>query len=623
MAILEKINSPADLKIIAADKLPILADEIRQEIISVTSQKGGQVSPNLGVIELSIALHRVFNTPKDKILFDVSHQCYTHKLLTGRNNDKFKNLRQTGGISGFCNRNESEHDAFGAGHAGTALSAALGFAAARDRNGTDENVIAVVGDASLTNGVSLEALNNISTTTKKMIVVLNDNKMSIAKNVGAVAKHLNNIITNPYYNRLYNNMNEFLKKHLGDSAIEASERLHERIKGLVLPSSVFENVGMSYIGPIDGHDIPTLERYLQYCKEAKRPIVLHIVTTKGKGLAVAEKNPEKFHGATPYDIETGESLAKDKTIPNYQDVFGQALLRYAKQDEKIVGITAAMASGTGLAFLKNELPKQFYDVGICEEHAAVFAAGLACGGIKPVVAIYSTFMQRAYDCAMHDVCLQNLPVVFCMDRAGLSPNDGATHHGLYDISFLRSLPNAIIMQPSNEDELADMLWTALNTKAPTFIRYPRGKAEGVAIKETPQVLEIGKAKEIKKSDGKVCIWALGNMVSEAIAVSNVIKTELGVDVGVVDARFAKPLDEQLLLKNADENANIVTFEDHAVVGGFGSAVSECLVANGKKCKFLPIGWPDKFIPHGTDVATIRGQFGLGRNQLIERVKELL
>lgn len=620
MAILEKINSPADLKIIAADKLPVLADEIRQEIISVTSQKGGHVSPNLGVIELSIALHRVFDTPKDKIIFDVSHQCYTHKLLTGRNNEKFKNLRQTGGISGFCNRGESQHDAFGAGHAGTALSAALGFAAARDRNGTDENVIAVVGDASLTNGVSLEALNNISTTTKKMIVVLNDNKMSIAKNVGALAKHLNNIITNPYYNRLYNDMNEFLKKHLGDSVAEVNERLHEKIKGLVLPSPVFENVGMSYIGPIDGHDIPMLERYLQYCKNAKKPVVLHIITKKGKGLAVAEKNPEKFHGATPYDVETGESLSKDKTIPNYQDVFGQALLRYAKKDEKIVGITAAMASGTGMASLKNELPKQFYDVGICEEHAAVFAAGLSCNGIKPVVAIYSTFMQRAYDCAMHDVCLQNLPVVFCMDRAGLSPNDGATHHGLYDISFLRSLPNATIMQPSNEDELADMLWTALNAKAPMFIRYPRGKAEGVAIKETPQLLEIGKAKEIKKSDGKVCIWALGNMVSEAVAVSQAIKAELGIDVGVVDARFAKPLDEQLLLKNADENKVIITFEDHAVIGGFGSAVSECLVANDKKCKFLPIGWPDKFIPHGSDVATLREQFGLGRTQLVERVK---
>ncbi len=620
---LENIKSPADVKALPANKLPELAEEIREEIISVTSQKGGHVSPNLGVIELSIALHRVFNTPKDKIIFDVSHQCYTHKLLTGRNNEVFKNLRQTGGISGFCNRGESEHDAFGAGHAGTALSAALGFAAARDKNGSDENIIAVVGDAALTNGVSLEALNNISTTTKKMIVVLNDNKMSIAKNVGAISKHLNNIITNPYYNRLYSNTNEFLNRILGTGAVEVNEKLHKNIKGLVLPSSVFENVGMIYIGPIDGHDLPTLERYLEYCKSATKPVLLHIVTKKGKGLEAAEKNPEKFHGATPYNIETGESLAKDKTIPNYQDVFGSALLKFAREDKKVVGITAAMASGTGMASLKNELPTQFYDVGIAEEHAAVFAAGLACNGIKPVVAIYSTFMQRAYDCAMHDVCLQNLPVVFCMDRAGLSPNDGATHHGLFDISFLRPLPNAIIMQPSNEDELTDMLWTSLNVKAPTFIRYPRGKAEGVPIKNIPFKLEIGKAKQLKNSDGKVCIWALGNMVKDALIVAEKIKQETGVEVGVVDARFVKPLDEELLLKHADENEVIVTIEDHVKAGGFGSAVAECLIANNKKCKLEIIGWEDKYIPHGTDVDTIRQQFGLGTEQITNTVLSLI
>lgn len=522
---LEKIKSPEDLKKLPAEKLPQLAGEIRREIIDVTSQKGGHVSPNLGVIELTIALHRVFDTPKDKIIFDVSHQCYTHKILTGRGGETFCNLRQTGGISGFCNRGESPHDAFGAGHAGTALSAALGFAAARDRNGTDENVIAVVGDASISNGVSLEALNNISTTTKKMIVVLNDNKMSIAKNVGAMSKHLNNILTNPYYSKLYSDTNEFLKKILGDSAVEVNEKIHKSIKGLVLPSTVFENVGMMYVGPIDGHDIPTLERYLQYCKSANKPVVLHIVTKKGKGLPVAEKNPEKFHGASPYNVETGESLAKDKSIPNYQDVFGEALLKFAKADRKVVGITAAMASGTGLSFLKNNLPEQFYDVGIAEEHAAIFAAGLACEGIKPVVAIYSTFMQRAYDCALHDVCLQKLPVVFCMDRAGLSPNDGATHHGLFDISFLRPIPNAVVMQPSNEDELTDMLWTSLHTPAATFIRYPRGKAEGVKIKDTPALLEIGKAREVRRSDGRACIWALGNMLKDALAAADTIKSE--------------------------------------------------------------------------------------------------
>ena len=620
---LENIHSPEDLKKLSPQQLPQLAEEIRREIIDVTSKKGGHVSPNLGVIELTIALHRVFDTPKDKIIFDVSHQCYTHKLLTGRNNELFRNLRQSGGISGFCNRKESPHDAFGAGHAGTALSAALGFAAARDRNGTDENVIAVVGDASISNGVSLEALNNISTTTKKMIVVLNDNKMSIAKNVGAMSKHLNNIITNPYYSKLYSDTNEFLKKILGDSAVEVNEKIHKSIKGLVLPSTVFENVGMMYIGPIDGHDIPTLERYLQYCKSANKPVVLHVVTKKGKGLPVAEKNPEKFHGASPYNVETGESLSSDKTIPNYQDVFGKALLDLAKKDKKIVGITAAMASGTGMAALKKELPDQFYDVGIAEEHAAVFAAGLACEGIKPVVAIYSTFMQRAYDCAMHDVCLQNLPVVFCMDRAGLSPNDGATHHGLFDISILRSLPNAIVMQPANEDELTDMLWTAVEAKAPVFIRYPRGKAEGVKIKDAPQKIEIGKAKQLRESDGKLCIWALGNMVGEALKVADMLKEECGVQAGVVDARFVKPLDRELLLKHADENAVIATMEDHVRAGGFGSAVGECLLDNDKKCKLEVIGWPDKFIPHGSSVAVIREQFGLGTRQIADKLKMLV
>lgn len=616
---LENIHSPADLKKLPESKLKDLAKEIRDEIISVTSRKGGHVSPNLGVVELSIALHRVFDVPKDKIIFDVSHQCYTHKLLTGRNGEKFENLRQTDGISGFCNRGESPCDAFGAGHAGTALSAALGFAVARDRNNTDENVIAVVGDAALTNGVSLEALNNISTTTKKLIVVLNDNKMSIAKNVGAISRHLNSIITNPYYNRLYSDMNDFLKKILGNSAVEVNERIHKGIKGFVLPSSFFETCGMLYVGPIDGHDIPALEKYLQFCKNADKPILLHIVTKKGKGLPVAEKNPEKFHGASPYDVETGESLSKDKSAPNYQDVFGKTLLNLAKRDPKIVGITAAMASGTGLSYLKNELPDQFYDVGIAEEHAAVFAAGLACEGIKPVVAIYSTFMQRAVDCAMHDVCLQNLPVVFCMDRAGLSPNDGATHHGLFDISMLRPLPNAIIMQPSNEDELSDMLLTALNAKAPVFIRYPRGKAEGVKIKDTPAEIEIGKAKLLRESDGGVCIWALGNMVGEALKAADAIEAQTGAKIGVVDARFVKPLDEELLFKTADANKTIITMEDHVVAGGFGSAVAEALLKNGRKNDIELMGWPDKFIPHGSNVADIRAQFNLSTEQIIKRI----
>lgn len=624
MSLLSEISSPADLKKMSPEQLPDLAQEIRQEIINVTSQKGGHVSPNLGIVELSIALHRVFDTPKDKILFDVSHQCYTHKLLTGRNNEKFQNLRQTGGISGFCNRFESEHDAFGAGHAGTATSAALGLAAARDRLGGDENIIAVLGDAALTNGVTFEAFNNIASTTKKMIVVLNDNEMSIAKNVGAIAQYLNEVITNPACNRLYSDMNSFLKKlPFGETVIKMTENTARDAKGWFVPSPFFEYFGLMYLGPIDGHDIALLERYLNYCKRATRPIILHIITKKGKGLDAAVRNPENFHGATPYNVVTGESLNKDKSVPNYQDAMGQALVRFAKKDEKIVGITAAMASGTGLSFIKKELPRQFFDVGIAEEHAAVFAAGMACEGFTPVTAIYSTFMQRAYDCAMHDVCLQKLPVTFCLDRAGLSPNDGATHHGLFDISFLRPLPNAVIMQPKDEDELTDMLWTSIQSKRPSFIRYPRGKGEGVKIKEEPALLEIGKAEVLKESDGGVCVWALGNMVKEALAAAAAIESATGRKIGVVNARYVKPLDVELLLKCADSNKTIVTIEDHVATGGFGSAVAECLLTNGKKCALDIIGWPDKFIPHGTDVKTIRAQFNLDTDQIEARIKSHL
>ena len=621
MAILEKINSPKDLHDLSIEQLNELAYEIRQEIIDVTSQKGGHVSPNLGIVELSIALHRVFQTPKDKILFDVSHQCYTHKLLTGRNGEKFKSLRQSGGISGFCNRFESEHDAFGAGHAGTAASAALGLAVARDKNGGSENVVAVLGDAALTNGITFEAFNNIASSTKKMIVVLNDNEMSIAKNVGAIAKYLNDVITNPAYNRLYSDINAFLTKNpIGTALVKTTEKAAMSAKSFIVPSSLFEYFGMTYLGPIDGHDIALMEKYLNYCKNAARPVLLHILTKKGKGLEVAMRNPEKFHGATPYNIITGESTSNaDKSVPNYQDAMGKTLLKYAKNDKKIVGITAAMASGTGLSYIKNELPEQFFDVGIAEEHAAVFAAGMACEGFKPVVAIYSTFMQRAYDCAMHDICLQKLPVTFCLDRAGLSPNDGATHHGLFDISFLRPLPNAVIMQPSDEDELADMLHTAIESGRPCFIRYPRGKAEGVPIKETPRTLEIGKAKTVAKGDGSICIWALGNMVKTAKTVAAILNEKMGVSVGIVDARFAKPLDEQLLKKTAEENKFIVTIEDHAASGGFGSAVAEFFAAEKIRTPLEIVGWPDKFIPHGTDVAALRRQFGLAEEQIASRI----
>ncbi len=622
MSLLENIKGPDDVKQLKPEQLPELAKEIREEIISVTSKNGGHVGPNLGVVELSIALHRVFNTPKDKIIFDVSHQCYTHKLLTGRNGDKFKNIRKTGGLAGFCNIFESDHDAFGAGHAGTAISAALGLAAARDKQGGNENVVAVVGDGVMTCGITFEALNNVSTTTKRLIIVLNDNEMSIAKNVGAIASYLNELITNPLYNRVHKNTESFLKKVPGSEVLKKfAYKAMREAKDFFIPSSMFENLGLRYLGPIDGHNIAQLEQYLNFCKISDEPILLHIITKKGMGLECAMKNPEKFHGASPYDRFTGEGTEfSNPDIPTYQDAMGKTLLKIAQKDKKVVGITAAMPSGTGLSHLRKNLPEQFYDVGIAEEHAAIFAAGLARGGLKPVAAIYSSFMQRAFDCAMHDVCLQKLPVVFCMDRAGLSPQDGATHHGIFDIAFLRCLPNAVLMSPSNEDELADMLYTAIESGKPCFLRYPRGKAEGIKMKNTPEKIEIGKAVPVKgEASCDIAIWAIGNMVKEAVAVANALEKEKSVKVGVVNARFSKPIDEALLAQYAENTKLIVTMEDHSAEGGFGSAVLETLEQKNILKPVEIIGWPDRFVPHGSNVADIRKSQGLDNESIKNRI----
>lgn len=619
MSFLENINSPEDVKKLSSEQLETLASEIRDEIISVTSKNGGHVSPNLGVVELSIALHRVFDTPKDKIVFDVSHQCYTHKLLTGRNGEEFKNIRLDNGLTGFCNIFESEHDAFGAGHAATAGSAALGLATARDLRGTDENVIAVIGDGVMTCGVTFEALNNISSHAKKLILVLNDNEMSIAKNVGAIASYLNELITNPVYNRIYKSTDSFLNK-TSKSIANFTKKVSKGTKDFFLHSSLFEHFGLRYLGPIDGHNIPLLEQYLNFCKISDEPVLLHVVTKKGLGLEVAQKNPEKFHGASAYNTVTGESTEfNDPTIPTYQDAFGSAVLKMAKSDSEVLAITAAMASGTGLAKFKQELPKQFFDVGIAEEHAAIFAAGLARGGFKPVVAMYSSFMQRAFDCAMHDVCLQNLGVTFCMDRAGLSPQDGSTHHGLFDISFLRCLPNAIIMQPASEDELADMLFTATESRKPCFIRYPRGKAQGIPVKEKPELIEIGKAQEILTQDqSEISIWALGPMLPEASKIAKILE-EQGIKASIVNARFAKPLDKDLLLTHACQNKLIVSMEDHIIRGGFGSAIAELLQEENVLKPLEIIAWADNFISHGSNVASIRQRHCLDTNSMAQQI----
>ncbi len=474
--LLDGIHGPADVKALAAAQLPQLAQEIRNEIIAVTARNGGHVGPNLGVVELTIALHRVFSTPDDQFVFDVAHQGYVHKLLTGRGGPFFQKLRQNDGASGFLYRAESPHDSFGAGHAGTALSAALGMATARDLRGTHEHVVAVCGDAAFTCGITLEALNNVFSSTKRLIVILNDNEWSIAKNVGAISRYLNRLSTNPTYNKLHHDVEAFFKSFpAGVEMNRVYNKWKRETKDFFVESSLFEKFGLRYLGPVDGHNLDALVKNLEFAAHCDVPVIIHVLTKKGKGLDAAVSSPEKFHGASPFDPVTGESKkATPGAPPNYQDVFGHALVRFAKADPRIVGITGAMPSGTGLSHLAAEVPRQFFDVGIAEEHAVLFAAGMATKGLRPAVAIYSTFLQRAYDQIIHDVALQNLPVLFCMDRAGLSPNDGPTHHGLFDLAYLRCVPNAVVMQPKDEDELVDMMHTGLQLNGPAFIRYPRG-----------------------------------------------------------------------------------------------------------------------------------------------------
>ncbi|SDS63427.1 1-deoxy-D-xylulose-5-phosphate synthase [Opitutus sp. GAS368] len=620
--LLSRIASPADLKALAPAQLPQLAQEIRDELIEVTARNGGHVGPNLGVVELTIALHRVFNTPDDQFVFDVAHQGYVHKLLTGRQGEFFHKLRKTGGASGFLYRSESPHDAFGAGHAGTALSAALGMATARDLRGSNEHVVAVCGDAAFTCGITLEAMNNVVSSTKRLIVILNDNEWSIAKNVGAISGYLNRISTSPTYNKLHHDIEAFFKSF--PTGVEMNKVYHKwkrETKDFFVESSLFEKFGLRYLGPVDGHNLEALEKNLEFARHCDVPVLIHVLTKKGKGLDAALAHPEKFHGASPFDPETGESVkAIPGTPPNYQDVFGAALSRFARSNPKVLGITGAMPAGTGLSQLAREVPGQFFDVGIAEEHAVLFAAGLATKGFRPVCAIYSTFLQRAYDQVIHDVCLQNLPVTFCMDRAGLSPNDGPTHHGLFDISYLRCVPNATVMQPKDEDELVDMLHTSLHLPGPGFIRYPRGAGTGAAIKNELALVPVGQA-EILKVGTNIIIWAIGNMVADALKLAQRLEREEHISVGVVNARFIKPLDRNLLLSQAAVVPLLVTMEDNVLAGGFGSAVLEALQEAHCATPVERIGWPDKFVEHGSSVEILRASYGLAPGAIFQRVIE--
>jgi 1-deoxy-D-xylulose-5-phosphate synthase len=614
--LLDSINSPADVKRLTPAQMAALADEIREFLIQTLSKTGGHLGPNLGVVELTLALHAVFNTPDDKILFDVSHQAYIHKILTGRR-DRFDTIRQPGGLNGFMLRTESEHDSYGAGHAGTALSAALGMAVARDLAGGHENVIAVAGDAAFTNGITFEAMNNIASQTRRMIVVLNDNEWSIDRNVGAVARYLHRIVTNERYKHLHDKATQLIERIGGKTAAKVVRRAEEAAKGFLWASMMFEEFGLEYFGPIDGHNIPLLVETFKFLKTLDHPVLLHVLTQKGRGFQPALEGQKKFHGLGPYDPETGQT--PDGT-PTYAEVFANTLADLAEKDDRIVAITAAMPNGTGLDLFRPRHPKRFFDVGIAEEHAVVFAAGMATRGFRPVCAIYSTFLQRAFDPIVHDVCLQNLPVLFCMDRAGLSGDDGPTHHGLFDIAYLRGIPGIVLMSPKDEDELADMLKTALEIPGPSAIRYPRGAVAGVARKPEPQILPIGKADVL--SDGSdVAILGLGPMISLARELAATLARD-GYSAALINPRFIKPLDREMLERYAKRVAVFVTFEDHVKMGGFGTAVVEALDEMGLAVPVVRIGWPDQFIEHGK-VDALRAKYGLSVEAAYAQVLPLL
>jgi 1-deoxy-D-xylulose-5-phosphate synthase len=613
---LSRIKSPLDVKRLGVIELERLAEEIRERLILSVAKTGGHIGPNLGVVELTIAMHYVFNTPKDSFVFDVSHQSYVHKLLTGRE-QRFDTIRQPGGLNGFMLRTESEHDCFGAGHAGTALSAALGMAVARDMSGGDEHIVALAGDAAFTNGISYEALNNMAGT-KRMIIVLNDNEWSIDKNVGAIAEYFHKIVTNPTYVSLHDRAAGLVEKFGGKAARHIARKAEEAAKGIVGRGMIFEEFGLNYYGPVDGHNLPLLIETFKFLKQQNKPVVLHVLTQKGRGFQPALEKQKKFHGLGPYDPETGET--KPTGQKTYSEVFAESLTKLADANDKVVAITAAMPNGTALDLFRPHHPNRYFDVGIAEEHAVLFAAGMATKGYRPFCAIYSTFLQRAFDQVVHDVALQNLPVVFCMDRGGLSGDDGPTHHGLFDISYLRGVPNLIHMDPKDEDELQDMMLTALEHPGPSAIRYPRGTGPGVAVKDKPVALEIGRA-EVLQDGSEVAIFALGAMVAEAERLERLMAAE-GYSVALINARFAKPVDAECIARYGQRCGLLITMEDHVLAGGFGSAVLETLNAQQIDVPVVRVGWPDEFIEHGK-VEALRAKHGLTAEAALARVRPLL
>ena len=608
--VLEKIKSPADLKTLNIGELETLAEEMRAYLLAVLSKHPGHFAPNFGTIELAIALHIVFDTPRDKLIWDIGHQAYPHKLLTGRA-DTFDTLRQTDGISGFLSREESKYDVFGAGHSSTSISAALGIAAARDVNNDDFKVIAVIGDGGLTGGMALEGLNAAGDFKKDMLVILNDNQMSISPTIGAISKHFHKLISSRGYNRLRTGAKELVNFISSDA-----KALAQKIEASLKPGTLFEEFGFRYFGPLDGNDLEALIPVLTGIRELTGPILVHVVTKKGKGYLPAEEDPVKFYSVSgQFDVKTGKSLRPTSATPKYTDVFSRTLIEEAKQDSRIIGVTAAMLGGTGLDKFSEAFPDRCFDIGLAEQCAVTFAAGLATEGLKPVVAIYSTFLQRGYDQVLHDVCIQNLPVVFALDRAGIVGADGPTHHGVFDIAYLRSIPNIVSMAPKDENELQHMLKTALTYEiGPIALRYPRGTGIGTKLASEPMPLPIGKA-EICREGDDLLIVALGNRVYPALEAAQTL-SETGVETTVVNARFIKPLDTTLIADLAKQIGKIITVEDGVLMGGFGSAILETLAAESvTDVRVTSLGVPDRFVEHG-DVNTLYDRYGYDTEAII-------
>ena len=612
---LEKINQANDIKKIAPADYDKLADEIRNFLIEKISKSGGHLGSNLGAIELTMAMHLVLTFPKDKIVWDVGHQSYTHKLLTGRR-EGFDGLRKFGGMSGFPKRKESDCDAFDTGHSSTSISAGLGLVKARDLNSENHTVISVIGDGALTGGMAYEALNNAARLKTNFIIVLNDNNMSISENVGGISKYLRSIRTADNYREFKVNLEKLLLKmpKYGESVVDTLKKYKSSLKQLVVPGMFFEDMGITYLGPVDGHDIKAMTKILKEAKKIDHAVMIHVITKKGKGFGPAERHPARFHGAEPFDLETGLPL-KNRIKANYTDVFATVMNKIAAKDEKVVAITAAMPDGTGLKRFRNMYPDRFFDVGIAEEHAVTFAAGLASGGLKPVVAIYSSFLQRAYDQILHDVCIQNLPVVFAVDRAGLVGSDGETHQGIFDLSFLSSIPNMHIMAPKNKWELADMLRFAVDLGLPVAIRYPRGEAYD-GLKEFREPIVYGKS-EVLYVESDIVLFAVGSMVKTAIGVREELKSR-GYACSIVNARFVKPIDEEAICDATEQHQLLVTMEENVLSGGYGARVRDFVDRNKLDIKVMNIALPDEYIEHG-NVDILKREAGIDKDTITEKI----